>query len=174
MAKIGRNELCPCGSGLKYKRCCLQQKREADTVSPVQQLKISLMADIEKIQRAAVQHEEIVRELGVFVLWSNREGDAWLLEVSESDAVQVARGGELLEAPIDENPETIEINWSHTFALRDRQFFITTYAEKEESCIAAAPTKRINAAIRRIRKKYPEEVLSQVHISPSETEQSVS
>jgi hypothetical protein len=23
MAKIGRNELCPCGSGSKYKRCCL-------------------------------------------------------------------------------------------------------------------------------------------------------
>ena len=23
MAAIGRNELCPCGSGKKYKRCCL-------------------------------------------------------------------------------------------------------------------------------------------------------
>jgi len=23
MAKIGRNEPCPCGSGSKYKRCCL-------------------------------------------------------------------------------------------------------------------------------------------------------
>ena len=25
MAKIGRNELCPCGSGKKYKRCCQAQ-----------------------------------------------------------------------------------------------------------------------------------------------------
>jgi tetratricopeptide (TPR) repeat protein len=25
MAKIGRNDLCPCGSGKKYKRCCLAQ-----------------------------------------------------------------------------------------------------------------------------------------------------
>ena len=124
MAKIGRNELCPCGSGLKYKRCCLQQKQTTETVSPMQQLKISLMAEIEKIQRAAQQHEETVRELGVFVLWSNREGDAWLLEISESDAVQVARGGEALEAPINENPETIEINWSHTFAIRDKQLFV--------------------------------------------------
>jgi uncharacterized protein YecA (UPF0149 family) len=23
-AKIGRNELCPCGSGKKYKKCCGQ------------------------------------------------------------------------------------------------------------------------------------------------------
>lgn len=22
--KIGRNEICPCGSGLKYKKCCLK------------------------------------------------------------------------------------------------------------------------------------------------------
>ncbi len=135
----------------------------------MRQLRISLMAEIEKIQRAAQQHEETVRELGVFVLWSNREGDAWLLEISESDAVQVARGGEALEAPIDENPETIEINWSHTFAIRDKQLFASAYADKVESCIETAPTKRINAAIRRIRKKYPEEVLNQVHINPPET-----
>lgn len=169
MAKIGRNEPCPCGSGLKHKRCCLPQKRTNGAVSSMQQLKISLIADIEKIQRTAQKREEIVRELGVFVLWSNKEGDAWLLEISESDAVQVAADGVLLEAPIDENPETIEINWSHTFTIRDRQFFVTAYADKKESCIATAPTKRISAAIRRIRKKYPEDVLSRVHVNPPET-----
>lgn len=173
MAKIGRNDICPCGSGLKYKRCCLKQKRTSESVSPVEQLKISLMSEIEKIQRAAQQQEEVVRELGVFVLWSNPKGDAWLLEVSESDGVQLANAGELLEVPIDENPETIEINWSHTFEIRDRQLFVTTYTEKEESCIETAPTKRISAAIRRIKKKFPEEVLSQVHIDLNETEQPV-
>ena len=25
--KIGRNELCPCGSGLKYKKCCLLKQK---------------------------------------------------------------------------------------------------------------------------------------------------
>ena len=25
--KIGRNELCPCGSGVKYKQCCLGSKQ---------------------------------------------------------------------------------------------------------------------------------------------------
>ena len=25
MPKIGRNSLCPCGSGLKYKHCCLSK-----------------------------------------------------------------------------------------------------------------------------------------------------
>ena len=29
MAKIGRNDLCPCGSGKKYKRCCLEKDEAA-------------------------------------------------------------------------------------------------------------------------------------------------
>src|ERR1700674_2951403 len=30
MAKIGRNDRCPCGSGQKYKRCCLPRDEAAD------------------------------------------------------------------------------------------------------------------------------------------------
>jgi tetratricopeptide (TPR) repeat protein len=29
MAKVGRNDLCPCGSGKKYKKCCLSKDEEA-------------------------------------------------------------------------------------------------------------------------------------------------
>lgn len=29
MSKVGRNEACPCGSGKKYKRCCLERDEEA-------------------------------------------------------------------------------------------------------------------------------------------------
>jgi hypothetical protein len=29
MAKIGRNDLCPCGSGKKYKRCCMVHNEAA-------------------------------------------------------------------------------------------------------------------------------------------------
>lgn len=27
--KVGRNEQCPCGSGKKYKKCCLEKDRAA-------------------------------------------------------------------------------------------------------------------------------------------------
>lgn len=30
MIKIGRNDACPCGSGKKYKRCCLAKDAEAE------------------------------------------------------------------------------------------------------------------------------------------------
>lgn len=170
MAKIGRNDPCPCGSGIKYKRCCLEKQKSTPAVTPMQQLKISLLTEIEKVQKVAECNDETVRELGVFIFCTSREGDAWLLEITDQDAVQLAGKGSALEVPINENPETIEINWSHTFAIRDRQFFLTSYVDKVEVCHNSMPTQRINAAIRRIKKKYSDEQLSQVHVTPEETE----
>jgi len=168
MSKIGRNEPCPCGSGLKYKRCCLGKQAGKQDVSPVQRFKISLLAEIEKIQEIAARKEEAVRELGVFIFCTTLDGDAWLLEITESDAVQIAAGGEPLDVSIDENPETIAINWSHMFAIRDRQFYLTAYTDQQESCLEKMPTKRIRAAIKRIRKKYSQDQLNQVHIETTE------
>jgi len=33
MGKIGRNAPCPCGSGKKYKKCCLPQEKETSSTS---------------------------------------------------------------------------------------------------------------------------------------------
>ena len=164
MAKIGRNQTCPCGSGKKFKHCCLPQQQNSKTQTPAAQMKISLMAEIEKIQRAAAEKSEQFYELGVFIFFSMQNGDAWVLEVSESDAVQVADGGKALEPPVDENPETIEINWSHTFAVKEKKLFLTAYDDKEESLLKGAPTQQINAAIRRVIKRYSPDVLSQIHV----------
>jgi hypothetical protein len=30
MPKVGRNEPCPCGSGKKYKRCCLEKNQASE------------------------------------------------------------------------------------------------------------------------------------------------
>ncbi|WP_310601293.1 SEC-C metal-binding domain-containing protein [Desulfobulbus sp.] len=167
MGKIGRNQPCPCGSGRKYKHCCLPAQRTAANgkpTDPVEQMKVSLMAAIEKIQAKASEKKEVFNELGVFLFYSDHEGDAWLLEATESDAVQLSRGGERLEVPIDENPETIEINFSHTFAIRDRQLFLTSYADKTETRFDRAPVQQIRAAIRRLYKRYPKEMLAQMHV----------
>ncbi len=168
MAKIGRNDLCPCGSGLKYKRCCLRTKKAASPVSPMGRLKLSLVAEIERIRQAAADRVETVRELGVFILWSNTGGAAWLLEISDGDAVQVAEAGRELEVPIDENPETISINWSHTFSIRDGRFYLCSYEDRRETCLEDAPTRRIRASLKKIRRKFSEEQLRQVHLTDSE------
>ena len=57
MAKVGRNEPCPCGSGLKHKKCCLNKKEQTpNDIKAVyaEKYKIRLKepADIEIMKRA--------------------------------------------------------------------------------------------------------------------------
>jgi hypothetical protein len=66
--------------------------------------------------------------------------------------------------PIDENSETIEINFSHTFAVRNRQLFLTAYADKAEIRLDQAPIAPIQAAISQLYKRYPKAMLAKAHI----------
>jgi methionyl aminopeptidase len=52
--KVGRNDLCPCGSGKKFKRCCLVPSAQVRPKIHPQKSKIRLKsdADVEGIQRA--------------------------------------------------------------------------------------------------------------------------
>ena len=43
MAAVGRNEPCPCGSGLKYKRCCALKPQKASLASRIAISIIGLM-----------------------------------------------------------------------------------------------------------------------------------
>jgi len=172
MGKIGRNEQCPCGSGKKFKHCCLLKEQAGISPSnPEAAFKISLISEIESIVQVAIEKRQKIKELGVFVLLATAEGDAWLLEITESDAVQLARGGEALEIPIDENSDTIEINWSHTFDLGNKEFELTAYSDKSKSVMTDYPCKEISASIKRIKKRFPSEVLNRVHVDPVDQEQ---
>lgn len=167
MAKIGRNDACPCGSGRKFKKCCLGKQQDVGSgLTEVQKSQISLQNAISAIQKAASQGVQKVHELGVFVLFSTTEGDAWLLEVTDSDALQVAAAKEILTVDFEENPETIEINWTHTFEIKDRLFVIKAYKDKKVETIENYPTHAIVSAIKRIRKRYSPELLESVHLDP--------
>ena len=165
MAKVGRNEQCPCGSGKKFKHCCAEKERSLrPQLSSAQELKITLMSAVKRIQQDAESRKEIFRDLGVFFFFSTPKGDAWLMEMTECDCVQMAKDGASLEAPIDENSETIEINWSHTFAIRNRKLEITAYVDKSVEILENAPWRELNAAMNRIRKKFSDDQLKKVHL----------
>ena len=166
MAKIGRNEKCPCQSGKKFKRCCGLKEQEARRPTQPQQMRVTLMDGVKRIQEDAARKQPMVRELGVFFFYSTEQGDAWLLEMTDCDCIQVAAGGEALAPPIDENADTIEINWSHTFALENKQLLFTAYSDKTVTVMKGAPSRELNAAMRRIYKRFSEEQLEKVHLAP--------
>ena len=165
MAKIGRNEKCPCQRGKKFKHCCSgSEHRMLPASAPGASLKLTLMNEVKNIQEDAAQKRAKVRELGVFFFFSTEEGDAWVLEMTDRDCIKVAEKGAALAPPIDENPETIEVNWSHTFELRGKNLYLTAYGTTDPVLFANAPTRELNGAMRRIHKRFTEEQLQQVHL----------
>ncbi len=163
MAKIGRNDRCPCRSGKKYKHCCAG--KEAGGIAPPQQA-VTLMGEVRKVQEDAVAKRVAYREVGVFFFFSTAAGDAWLLEMTERDCLQLARAGEMLPTPIDEGPQTIEINYSHRFSIDNRQLVVMPYNSDSDvlGVLADAPCRELHAAMRRIDKKLSSGQLQNVHL----------
>ena len=167
MAKIGRNDPCFCGSGKKFKKCCLTTGASAPARPAIPSVKI----EVEKIQANANAGKAAVLALGVFVLFSTANGDAWLLEVTDMDAIQVARNGEKLAVQIEENPETIEINWTHKFDVKNRKFILTSYKDKSEEVREDYPVHTILSTVKKIRSRIPPELISSIHLDNEEETQ---
>lgn len=166
--KIGRNELCPCGSGRKYKRCCAGKPtthQEAQAANFGAGRKVTLSGAIQEYQELARQKKTMVRQLGVFILFSDRYGDAWVLEVTDSDGIQIASAGEPIAIPLEENDETIVVDWSHTFSFRQKKLLVESYRKRESVVLQNAPVQEIFATRRKILKKLSPELLEQVHLN---------
>ncbi len=134
-------------------------------MSPQNKENVTLGGAIEEVQAIAMDKKETLKGIGVFLFFSDNNGDAWLLEITDSDCIQIASGGEKLEVPLEENAETIVVDWSHTFAFVDKQLQITDYADQRKSILNNAPSQQLFAAEKRILRKYSSELLDQVHIS---------
>jgi len=160
MGKIGRNDPCLCGSGKKFKKCCLGRAAGGQTG----QVMPSVKKEIERIRESAAAGQSVVRTLGVFVLFASKGGDAWLLEVTDMDAIQVARDGQPLDIAIEENPETIEIDWTHKFQDRDKKFVLISYRDKSETVPEGYPSHSILSTVRKIRKRIPAELMRAIHV----------
>lgn len=70
MQKIGRNEPCPCGSGKKYKKCCMAKHEEARKLIPADQLQ-----EMEDRQRLRERLEKEI-EKGFDILFSQDHSKA--------------------------------------------------------------------------------------------------
>ena len=70
MNKIGRNEPCPCGSGKKYKKCCLDKERKE--VKPFDKINVIIQEGFEllekkKVKEACITWEKVWEETKKFI-----------------------------------------------------------------------------------------------------------
>ncbi len=55
MAKIGRNAPCPCGSGKKYKKCCLLRQDEGKRHSPKEKIRfIPVYTELDQLSNSVI------------------------------------------------------------------------------------------------------------------------
>ena len=87
------------------------------------------------------------------------------------DAIQVARGGEKMTVEIEENPKTIEINWTHKFDVKNKKFILTSYKDKSEEIREEYPVHSIISTVKKIRSRIPAELISSIHLDSEEENQ---
>jgi Tfp pilus assembly protein PilF len=54
MEKIGRNAPCPCGSGKKYKKCCLSAQQDNRSASEIKQRFIPVYTELDQLSNSVV------------------------------------------------------------------------------------------------------------------------
>lgn len=104
MGKIGRNAHCPCGSGKKFKKCCLEKMKELDKPKAIKPSSQEIMAstwDIESVR--SLETEQIIEKLRDIGVDFSKE--KFFDEVKNFYSV-----GELVE------------NWENTYSIADEDF----------------------------------------------------
>ena len=89
--KAGRNDPCPCGSGKKYKHCCLEKDRAAELAPAIAQ-RVALQAH--KANQAAQQKDYQAELLQSQATWQ----EAQALDAASNAVIDLIRAGRLDEA----------------------------------------------------------------------------
>ena len=86
MDKIGRNDPCPCGSGKKYKHCCLEKDRAAELAA--------LAAKRDELQAQQAQYRAQIRDYSASI----PESDDDTFTDESNAVVDLVQAGKLDEA----------------------------------------------------------------------------
>lgn len=89
MPRTGRNDPCPCGSGKKYKHCCLDKDRAAELAPAIAQ-RVALQAQMSRQVRKDYQEELLESQAAL--------QEAQALDAASNAVVDLVHAGRLDEA----------------------------------------------------------------------------
>jgi len=149
--KIPRNAPCPCGSGRKYKHCCLGKESALLPGAKarrlrVQILKLNIPGEIDYIIGRAQNGEARIVTIGPLVLFSTETGDAWMLDPEDRLALCLARGGERESFTVTETPKGYAVAWQASYRIDGEKFVVLEQSGRIRT-IFGYPTKKILRAL---------------------------
>ncbi|MFQ5707100.1 MAG: YecA family protein [bacterium] len=137
-SKIGRNDPCPCGSGKKYKKCCMaSHESEIRT-----QEEINMQQEAKYIINCALQSDARLVQLESLLFFSTHTGDAWLLDTDDNLALCLMQDFEEQEYVINETLENFSIEWEASYHIKGNAFIVCKKSGQIRT-IVGYPTKEI-------------------------------
>ena len=143
-SQIGRNEPCPCGSGKKYKKCCM-----ASNESEIRtQEKINIQQETKYIINCALQGDARLVQLDSLLFFSTETCDAWLLNTDDDLALCLLRDSEEQAYVINETPKNYSIEWEASYQIKGNAFIVCKKSGQVRT-IVGYPTKEIRRLSRK-------------------------
>lgn len=102
MSKIGRNDPCPCGSGKKYKKCCMEKDKAQRRYNDAKQNLLSKLVDFFHEDRFIEQADELTADYIAIIGVDAAE------ELVEDEYIQFLNIA-LFDAPLESNKRLVEI-----------------------------------------------------------------
>lgn len=167
MSRVGRNDPCPCGSGLKYKKCCLLREERRVSIpvqAPDPAPQAFVNSELARLRDLAAARQASFRLIGALVFFSTSAGDAWMLELTEQDAAPVARAGEPLAVTVNETEETFEIGWTHQFTVKGQLLVTTSYLDNAIASHQGCPVREVREAMEHLQRQYSRRDLASIRV----------
>ena len=79
--------------------------------------RLELMSEVAYIQARAAEHDSRVVSIVNLLLFSARNGDAWLLDTADRLAMRVADEGRAVDVHIDEHGDSFAIRWPGRYRI---------------------------------------------------------
>jgi hypothetical protein len=116
-----RNDPCPCGSGRKYKRCCLHREPSGlmTTMGSIDPLMMRVEDEVAYIRASAMARSPRIVTLGALQFLATDTGDAWVFDPAERRAARLMAEGAPRPVAITETVTTYAVAWQARYTLHD-------------------------------------------------------
>ncbi|MFQ5751423.1 MAG: YecA family protein [bacterium] len=119
-SRIGRNDPCSCGSGQKYKKCCMaEDKMEIRTKD-----EINIQKEAEYIINRALHGDARIVKLDSLLFFSTETGDTWLLDTDDNLALYIMKDFDVQQYIINETSKNYSIEWKARYQIKGNAFIV--------------------------------------------------
>jgi len=113
---------------------------------------LSLVKEVDYIIDRSRNQDSRVVALGSLILFSTITGDAWILDMKDDLALNLAVGGEKLSFEITETRESFNIGWTVKFQINENEFVVYEASGKIRT-VFGYPTQEILNIMRQVKKR---------------------